>query len=356
MAADRIDGAAAPRANTPTRDEALSRDQAAQGSKGQTTTDDEIVTQQAGQRKTEQIPTGLDLPRRRGKAAGTVRLEQAIVDIVDERHPITVRGVCYALFTQELIPDMSVNSTGRISRVMTDMRERDDLDWTLIVDGSRAVDRVSLWSDPASIINAAVKGYRRNNWQDQPTLVEVWSEKSTVQGVLAPVLDDLGVTFRVMKGFGSFTAVRQAAEDSLDLPDDREAIALYVGDWDPSGLYMSEVDLPRRLERYGSLWSFERIAMSHDDLAGLPHFDTATKSGDVRLQWYLANTPADPRKSWELDAMHPNDLRERVHTAIVEHMDVDAWNRAIGIEAVEKESMQQFHAAWTNRISGQAKK
>ena len=299
----------------------------------------------------EQIQTSGELPRRRGKADRTVELEAAIVRIVDERNPITVRGVCYALFTMGLIPDMSVNSTGKISRVMTDMRERDDLDWTLIVDGSRAVDRVSLWSDPASIIRAAVKGYRRNNWQDQPTLVEVWSEKSTVQGVLAPVLEDLGVTFRVMKGFGSFTAVRQAAEDSLDLPDDRDAVALYVGDWDPSGLYMSEMDLPRRLERYGSQWSFERIAIVHCDLANLPHFDTATKAGDVRLKWYLANTTADPRKSWELDAMDPNGLRQRVRGAIEGYMDMDAWDRALAIEAVEKETMLDFHKAWIGRLS-----
>ncbi len=302
----------------------------------------------------EQSAPSLNLPRRRGKAANTLLLEQAIVDIVNERAPVTVRGVCYALFTMGLIPDMSVNSTGKISRVMTDMRERDELDWTLIGDGSRAVERASLWTNPSSIIDAAVRTYRRNNWQDQPTLVEVWSEKSTVQGVLAPVLDDLGVTFRVMKGFGSFTAVRQAAEDSLELPDDRDAVALYVGDWDPSGLYMSEVDLPSRLSRYGSIWDFERIAIVRDDLDCLPHFDTATKAGDVRLKWYLENTTADPSRSWELDAMDPNDLRERVREAITNYMDMNAWNHALRIEAVEKASMQQFHAAWGARLKGGA--
>jgi hypothetical protein len=164
------------------------------------------------------------------------------------------------------------------------------------------------------------------------------------------VLDHLGVTFRVMKGFGSFTAVRQAAEDSTDLPDDREAVALYVGDWDPSGLYMSEVDLPRRLARYGSQWSFKRVAIICDDLAGLPHFDTATKSGDVRLKWYLENTTADPRKSWELDAMDPNHLRERVRKSIVQYMDMDVWNRALAFEATERQSMHAFHEMWPKRI------
>jgi hypothetical protein len=68
--------------------------------------------------------------------------------------------------------------------------------------------------DPDSIIRAAVLGCRCDNWQDQPTIVEVWSEKSTVQGVLAPVLAELGVTFRITKSFGSFTAVKQAADVS----------------------------------------------------------------------------------------------------------------------------------------------
>lgn len=289
--------------------------------------------------------------RGRGKATATLQLEKAIVDIVDERAPITVRGVCYALFTLGLIPDMTVNSTGKISRVMTDMRERDELDWTLVVDGSRAVERASLWTDPSQIIGAAVRTYRRNNWQDQPTLVEVWSEKSTVQGVLAPVLDELGVTFRVMKGFGSFTAVRQAAEDSRDLTDTRGAVALYVGDWDPSGLYMSEVDLPKRLGRYGSYWQFRRVALEREDLEYLPHFETATKAGDVRLQWYLRKTAADPRKSWELDAMDPNDLRERVRDEIESYMDTEAWNHALQIEMAEKESMEKFHESWRRSIS-----
>lgn len=33
---------------------------------------------------------------------------------------------------------------------------------------------------------------------------------------------------------------------------DKVLTVLYVGDRDPSGMHMSEVDLPRRLERYGA--------------------------------------------------------------------------------------------------------
>jgi hypothetical protein len=294
----------------------------------------------------EQIETGRTLPRRRGKAATTVAVEQAILRIVEQRHPITVRGVCYALFAEGLIGSMAVNETGRISRVMTQMREADVLDWTRIVDGSRAVDRPGRWSDPDAIIRAAVAGYRRDYWQEQPVHVEVWSEKSTVQGVLGPVLDAYGVTFRVMKGFGSFTAVRQAAEDSLDAPTGKPCVALYLGDWDPSGLHMSEVDLPVRLDRYGGVWNLERIALVADDLGHVPHFDSATKRADARFAWYRRHTTADPGKAWELDAMDPNVLRARVEREIGALIDAAAWQRALDVERAEVESMREFHASW----------
>ena len=61
------------------------------------------------------------------------------------------------------------------------MRESETLDWTKIVDDSRTVERAETWDDPNAIIEAAVSGYRRDNWQDQPTIVEVWSERTTLR-------------------------------------------------------------------------------------------------------------------------------------------------------------------------------
>ncbi|MDZ4214985.1 MAG: hypothetical protein U1C60_09375 [Rhodocyclaceae bacterium] len=285
----------------------------------------------------------------RGKSKGTLELETAILSIVAERAPITVRGVAYALFTRGLIDGMTVNNTSKVSRIMTAMREADALDWKDVVDGSRAVDRVSIWRDPSSIIEAAVTGYRRDYWQDQPSLVEIWSEKSTIAGVLAPVLNEFGVTFRVMKGFGSFTSVRQAAEDSLSLASHQTGVVLYIGDFDPSGLYMSAVDLPERLDRYGSQWTFERIAVLESDTSNLLSFDLASKTGDPRHDWYLKRYGS---KCWELDAIDPNDLRHRVKEQIETRLNLLVWEHAKGIEAAEVESMKSFHKAWNARMGG----
>lgn len=279
----------------------------------------------------------------RGKSKSTLAIEEAIDEIVGERAPITVRGVCYALFVKGLIDSMNVNNTGRISRVMTAMRECGDLDWQLIVDGTRSVDRARTWRDTSSLIRAATAQYRRDYWQDQPALVEVWSEKSTVAGVLQRVLEEYGCTFRVMKGFGSYTSVRQGAEDSLAGCEDQDHIVLYLGDFDPSGLWMSEEDLPQRLERYGSQWRFQRIAIMPEDTESLPSFDVGTKSGDARYSWYVRQYG---HRAWELDAMDPNDLRERVESEIKSRLDMNLWKHAIKIERAEIESMKDFQATW----------
>jgi hypothetical protein len=97
----------------------------------------------------------------------------------------------------------------------------------------------------------------------------VWSEKGTVRGVLAPVLDRYAVGFNPVHGFTSATVVHDVAEDD----DGRPLIILYVGDFDPSGMHMSEEDLPARFAQYGGKHvSLRRIALKVGQLDGLQSF------------------------------------------------------------------------------------
>jgi hypothetical protein len=52
-----------------------------------------------------------------------------------------------------------------------------------------------------------------------------------------------------MHGHASATAVYDAAGASLE--SERPLCVLYVGDFDPSGMHMSEIDLLERIGRYG---------------------------------------------------------------------------------------------------------
>jgi hypothetical protein len=90
---------------------------------------------------------------------------------------------------------------------------------------------------------------------------------------------------------------------------DKPFIALYVGDWDPSGKHMSDYDLPRRLQEYGADVKLRRIALESRDLRRLPNFDVETKRQDPRYRWFKKVVYT---KCYELDAMSPPELRARV--------------------------------------------
>ncbi len=152
----------------------------------------------------------------------------AALVILEEIQPATVRAVCYRLFVQKLIPDMSKASTDKVSKLLVRVRENGLLNWDWIVDEGRAAERIASWDDPEEIITAVVDQYRKDYWAMQPRRVEVWSEKGTVRGTLAPVLKKYGVTFRVMHGYGSATSIHNIATESAS--SEKPLVALYVGD------------------------------------------------------------------------------------------------------------------------------
>ena len=205
---------------------------------------------------TEQIETGSK--KVRGMARASLDLIEKMSVIAEEAQPITGRGVGYKLFTAGLIASMATSEMARVYRLLKEARERDLIPWGWIVDETRALERVSTWDNPEQYVECVSRSYRRDFWNLQPVRVEVWSEKGTVRGVLDPVLNRYGVGFRVMHGFSGATTVHDVAEDD----DGRDLIALYVGDYDPSGLCMSEHDLPNRLEKYdGDHVVLKRIAL-----------------------------------------------------------------------------------------------
>jgi len=178
--------------------------------------------------------------------------------------------------------------------------------------------------------------YRRDYWNGQRHIVEVWSEKGTVRGVLQPILDEFGIGLRVMHGFTSTTVVKSIANVRKPI------IALYVGDYDPSGMHMSEIDLPDRLVEYGGEHHrVIRIGLLDHDIEDLPSI--AAKPTDPRFKWYSANYG---KQAWELDALDPNVLRDRVRRAILSKIDQDEWDRAMVCEEAEQSSLQTYLAGW----------
>ena len=283
----------------------------------------------------------------RGRAKKSLDLIEAMTAIAEAAQPITGRGVGYKLFTAGLIPSMSRSDMQRVYRLLKEAREDGIIPWHWIVDETRDLEREPSWDDPDEFARAASRQYRRDFWSQQPERCEVWSEKGTVRGVIAPVLDEYGVGFRVMHGFTSATNAHDIALDN----DGRPLTALYVGDWDPSGLCMSERDLPARFEKYdGDHVLLHRITLVQDDLANLPSFPASDKRTDPRYKWYIQKYGD---RCWEVDALDPNELRDRVEAHIrISITDTGAWQRSERVNKAERESLQYVLSNWAGRASG----
>ena len=276
----------------------------------------------------------------RGRAQKSIALIDAMYKAAEKAHPITGRGIGYKLFTMGMIPSMDTNEMKTVYRLLKVAREEGIIPWPWIVDETRELEQVSTWDDPAEFMRGAARSYRRNAWQDQPVRVEVWSEKGTVRGVLKPILDKYGVGFRVMHGFGSATSTYDISQDD----DGRELIALYVGDYDPSGMFMSESDLPERLERYGGYHvELKRVAIVKPDLDRLPTFPASDKKKDPRYKWFVSRFGG---RCCELDAMDPNELRARVEAAIRAEINWEEWERYEKANEAEQESLRTYFKGW----------
>jgi hypothetical protein len=291
----------------------------------------------------EHFETGSKKGRARGRAQKSLDLIEAMYQSAAECEPITGRGVGYKLFAAGLIPSMSRQDIAKVYRLLKEAREEGKIPWDWIVDETRSLEIVSSWGDPKQLIRCAINQYRKSYWDQQPSRVEVWSEKGTIRGVLAPVLDKYGVGVRYLHGFNGATSVHEVADDR----DKRTLTALYIGDFDPSGMCMSAVDLPKRLLKYGgSHVALVRIAIVETDIAiySLPTFPASDKKDDTRHDWFVRR---HGRVCCELDAMDPNDLRDRVERAICDRIeDQDAWDRCKNVERAEKESLQAHFGKW----------
>jgi hypothetical protein len=275
----------------------------------------------------------------RGRSKSTLTLIAAMKKIAEETHPITGRGIGYKLFAAGLIDGMSRMNV--VYRALKLAREDGVIPWEWIVDETRDLEAVSTWRGPSQCADGFF--YRRDLWQTQPHTVEVWAEKGTVRGVLWPVLSRFGVGFRVLHGFNSATGVWQVSNPGND---ERPLIALYIGDWDPSGLCMSEHDLPNRIKEYGGDHiTLKRIALTADQTGPLPSFSVEQKVRDTRYKWFKQNYGD---QCWELDAMDPRQLRSIVETEINALIDRALWEQQETHQEREKKSIEALLRWWAN--------
>jgi hypothetical protein len=100
----------------------------------------------------------------------------------------------------------------------------------------------------------------------------------------------------------------------------------------------------------------KRVALTKADTRALgegSRFPASDKKDDPRYSWFVSN---HGNWCWELDAMAPNTLRDRLERAIRAELDLEVWDRYVAVEVVERKEIAATCQVWKGIKSGQVQK
>ncbi len=279
------------------------------------------------------------IKRYRRTKAELARLDAALLEIVEEVRPATVRQVFYQAVNHGLVPKDEAKGYAVVQRRLLAMRESGDLPYSWIVDGTRYVFGHTRYDDLEEFTQYAAGLYRKDYWATSDVNVEVWLEKDALKGVLIPtVVNECGLGLHVTRGFASVTYLQEAADDIMG--DGRPHYIYVLTDFDPSGVSIAktvESELTRRAPDEDI--TVERLAVDREQIDEWQLPTRPTKPGDPRAAKFRREHGTD---SVELDAIPPDYLRRLVKDAIDSHMPYGTLRHFKMVEAEEKKLIQEM--------------
>jgi hypothetical protein len=200
-------------------------------------------------------------------------IEQAngiIAEYAAQGYKLTLRQLFYAHVSRNLIAN-TMREYKKLGTLINDGRMAGLIDWEMIEDRTRNLQRQPSWDSPEDIIQACTDQYRRDLWENQPYYVECWIEKEALAGVFERICNELRVPFFCARGYNSQSEQWAAAQRLRHQCERRaqgkakKALILHFGDHDPSGIDMTR-DNRERLRLFMAPHELElrRLALNMD--------------------------------------------------------------------------------------------
>jgi len=244
---------------------------------------------------------------------------------------VTLRQLFYRLVSAQLIPNNQA-AYKRLSSLTAEARREGT--FPDLIDRGRSIHRRASWDSPQDAMEALIRQYRLDRTTGQDVSLYIGVEKAGMVIQLQSWFGDLGIPVLALGGYSSQTYVDDVIDDATR--QDRDAILLYAGDFDPSG-----EDIDRDFEERTGCWDkVIRVALSAAQVReyGLP--PNPGKATDSRAAGFIARH--GELVQVELDALDPDDLRALFQTAVSAHWDTSAYEAVLGRE---RDGLQRLRAA-----------
>jgi hypothetical protein len=279
------------------------------------------------------------IKRSRSTKAEVEAWREALLEIIEQGQPMTVRQVFYQATVRGIV-EKAETGYSKVQTDLTLMRRAGDLPYHYLADNTRWQRKPRTFNGVEEALKHTAAFYRKSLWADAGVYVEIWLEKDALAGVVYPITAAFDVPLMVARGYASLSFLYNAAEyiNDLDVP----TYIYHLGDFDPSGVNAGEKieeslsEMAPDAEIY-----FERIAVTPKQISEWDLPTRPTKTSDTRSKGFGTI-------SVELDAIEPNQLRELVQTTIEQHLPPREFEILKAAEKSERELITSLVDIATN--------
>lgn len=106
----------------------------------------------------------------------------------------------------------TLGAYGKVSRIVTDMRYGELLDWDKIADEIRTIYKQTSYEDINVAIISLLQQYRRDRWRASNHYLEVWVEKRILINLFYSITNGQDVHLASGGGFSSATYLHEAVD------------------------------------------------------------------------------------------------------------------------------------------------
>ena len=132
----------------------------------------------------ESALSGMPHKRLRRSGADIQAIRDAILGILRDDHPMTVRQVFYQLVVRRAIEKTEAQYQRTVIRLLTDMRMDGTVPFAWITDESRRRRVTQTFNGIEDALEHTAKFYRRSALQQAGDYLEIWCEKDALAGVM----------------------------------------------------------------------------------------------------------------------------------------------------------------------------
>lgn len=273
----------------------------------------------------------------------SIELAEKVNSILDEYEvPLTLRQIYYRLVAIGLKNAENVykNFDAKLSR----LRENGLVPWDKITEIGRQLKKDPSWTSPEAFFEDVSRAYKRDLQQGQPKYIEIWCEKAVAISHIARKYD---INLCAGGGYRSGTSLYEAAERFKYAG--KPAVILYLGDFDPSGLDI-ERDMNRLRTIFGVEVDIQRVLLLRQDITDYSlKPNCPVKHTDTRTLEYMSKYGLE--NGYELDALPPNVLAEKLEAAIRRNMDVELYETQLAQLDVDNAEIDKFIENWQKNVS-----